>query len=539
MTDASGTIVATMQAAPSGMSAAGATLAEFASVAERPASGAFVEAIPIGFARRHGMLGLDGGPGVVFLAIRDPRQLDLSETVARRLGVSVRLVHATDEQVQAAINRAYEQREGEVSEVVAAIDPSERAAVLAELQGATASDDLLDSSGRSPVIKLVNLLLAEAVRAQASDVHVQPYEHHVVARMRIDGVLYDTFELPKAIQEETISRIKVMARMDIAEKRLPQDGRVPVRVGDRAIDLRVSTLPTNFGERVVIRLLDKSRGLLSLDDLQLPEKTDAAFRGMIHGEHGILLVTGPTGSGKTTTLYAALAEADGRSRNILTIEDPIEYHFDGISQTQVNVKKGMTFANGLRSVLRQDPDIIMVGEIRDQETAEISIQAALTGHLVLSTLHTNDASSAVTRLLDLNIEPYLVASSVVGVAAQRLLRRVCPDCRQSHVPDDRDRAALHRLGEVPEALDLGRLSRGVGCEACRNTGYRGRQAIFELLPVNGTVRDLVQQRANASTIKAEAVRLGMTTLHDDAMRLMLAGQTTIDELLRVATRSGL
>ncbi|MEM8736893.1 MAG: ATPase, T2SS/T4P/T4SS family [Planctomycetota bacterium] len=515
------------------------TLPGFEMVAHLAASPAFVAGIPIAFARRHALIGFDGDDDALYLAMADPGQLDLSETVARRLGVSVRLVSATDQEVQAAINRAYEQRQGEVSEVMALIDPGERAAVLAELQNMSASDDLLDSGGRSPVIKLVNLMLAEAVRTRASDVHIQPYEHHVVARMRIDGVLYDTFELPKAVQEEAISRIKVMARMDIAEKRLPQDGRVPVRVGDRSIDLRVSTLPASFGERVVIRLLDKSRGLISLDELALPEATDTRLRDMIHGEHGILLVTGPTGSGKTTTLYAALAEADSLTRNILTIEDPIEYHFDGISQTQVNAKKGMSFANGLRSVLRQDPDIIMVGEIRDHETAEISIQAALTGHLVLSTLHTNDAASAVTRLLDLGIEPYLVASSVVGVAAQRLLRRICPDCRTPHTPTDHDREVLHRLGELPEALDLSRMSRGAGCEACRQTGYRGRQAIFELLTVSGTVRDLVQQRANATTIKTEAVRLGMTTLHDDAMRLVLAGQTTVDELLRVATRSGL
>ena len=505
-------------------------------------SAAFVARIPIAFARQHGVMGFEsaaGGPGLR-LAMADAYRLDLVEAVARRVGHEPEPFTAPDETIQAAINAAYENRAGGsgVDDVVASIDPAERAAVLAELQSMSA-DDLLDSGGASPVIKLVNLMLAEAVKSRASDVHIQPHEKKLLGRLRIDGVLYDSFDLPKAVQEEVISRVKVMARMDIAEKRLPQDGRVAVRVGDRAIDLRVSTLPTSFGERVVIRLLDKSRGLLTLEQLGMPPDRQATLRALIEREHGIVLVTGPTGSGKTTTLYAALAEADRTERNVLTIEDPIEYQLDGVSQTQVNVKKGMTFAGGLRSILRQDPDVIMVGEIRDRETAEIAIQAALTGHLVLSTLHTNDAPSAVTRLVDLGVEPYLVASSVTGVAAQRLLRRNCKHCAAPADVDDAERARLRSIGVDPAATDLSGLRRGTGCEHCRGTGYLGRTAIQEFLPVTGAVIRQIQERADANAIKREAVKQGMKTLHDDALRLLLNGQTTVSELVRVASRASL
>jgi general secretion pathway protein E len=337
-------------------------------------------------------------------------------------------------------------------------------------------------------------------------VHVQPYESTLVVRLRIDGVLYDSFELPKSFQDEVISRIKVMGHMNIAEKRLPQDGRATVQSGDRAIDLRIATLPTTFGERAVIRLLDKGERLYTASEIGMDERSLQQFRQLITSEHGIVLVTGPTGSGKTTTLYAALREIDSKRRNILTLEDPVEYRLPGISQTQISDKKGMTFASGLRSVLRQDPDIIMVGEIRDGETAVMAIQSALTGHLVFSTLHTNDAASAIARLLDLGIEPYLLASSLMGVLAQRLVRRVCPACG-------------------------GRAARA--CDECRRTGYRGRVGIFELLRVDESIRQRIQARATAADIKAAAVASFMRTLREDGLAKVGRGITTAEEVLRV------
>ena len=528
-----------------------------APAADLPAHAGFLARVPIAFARRHALLGLERPGGGLVLLMGDPTQTDLSENLGKLLAVApgrLRVRRADPLALPTLINAAYEARTGGVDRAVASLDAggaggsggadaagdaARREAMLARLHAGAA--DLLEGGERSPVVELVNTMLAEAVAARASDVHVQPLEASLVARMRVDGVLQDTFDLPKAIQEEVVSRVKVMARMDIAEKRLPQDGRVAVRVGARAVDLRVSTLPTAFGERVVIRLLDKSRGLLGLAELGMPAATEAGYRRLVAAEHGIVLVTGPTGSGKSTTLYAALAEADGTARNILTIEDPIEYQLPGVSQTQVNVKKGLTFAGGLRSILRQDPDVIMVGEIRDRETAEVAIQAALTGHLVLSTLHTNDAASAITRLLDLGVEPYLIASSVTGVAAQRLLRRVCDACSRPVTDEElaQDRARLVAIGEDADALDGASLRRGAGCGRCRGTGFRGRTGVFEMLPVDTELVGLIQRRADAGAIKASAVRRGMATLHDDAMRLLREGVTTADELARVAARAGL
>jgi general secretion pathway protein E len=359
-------------------------------------------------------------------------------------------------------------------------------------------------------------------------VHVQPYEERLVVRTRIDGVLYDSFTLPKSVQEEVVSRVKVMGRMNIAEKRLAQDGRATVQIGDRVVDLRIASLPTSFGERVVIRLLDKSRRLFDLAEIGMDERTLAGFSELIGVEHGLILVTGPTGSGKSTTLYAALRRMNSKEKNILTLEDPIEYQLEGISQTQVSDKKGMTFASGLRSVLRQDPDVIMVGEIRDRETATMAIQSSLTGHLVFSTLHTNDAASAVTRLLDLGIEPYLVASSVVGVLAQRLVRRVCGECARAHRADG---VELEWLGVAEEKTR--RMRAGAGCAACRNTGLRGRVGIFELLRMDERVRGLIQGRATAVEIKEAAVAGGMRTLRDEGAAKVLAGVTTTSEVERV------
>lgn len=500
-------------------------------LASRPVSADFVEKIPIAFARRHGMLGLASDNGHLPVAVsdlRDPQQLEI---LSRFLGRPVRPVLATAEQIATAVNLAYQQRTGQAQTLIEKLD---RRDVLSELQKLQGREDLLDVASRAPVIKLVNLILFEAVKALASDVHIQPYEQQLMVRMRIDGILYDSFDIPKAIQEEVVSRIKVMARMNIAEKRLAQDGRATVQVGDRMIDLRISTVPTSFGERTVIRLLDKSARLYSLYELGMDSMTLVRFRELIGSDHGIILVTGPTGSGKTTTLYAALQEINGKEHNILTLEDPIEYGLEGISQIQVSDKKGMTFASGLRSVLRQDPDVIMVGEIRDRETAAMAIQSALTGHLVFSTLHTNDAASAITRLLDLGIEPYLLASSVVGVLAQRLVRRICPQCSQVDRPTPQE---LQRLELNPLTADTASCRRGTGCPACRKTGYSGRLGIFELLVVTEAVRRLVSSCATASQIKAQAAEQGMRTLRDDGVGKIMAGTTTIDEVVRVTMRA--
>jgi general secretion pathway protein E len=455
---------------------------------DRPPSATFLDKVPIAFARQYKLLGLASDSSHMPIAI----------------GLPVRPVLASEKHILAAINAAYQQRTGAATAFIEKLDRHE---VMSELAKLDAHEDLLDIGGRAPVIKLVNLILFEAMQARASDVHVQPYEDNLVVRMRIDGVLYDQFALPKSLQEEIIGRLKVMGRMNIAEKRLAQDGRDTVQVGDRSIDLRIASLPTSFGERIVIRLLDKSQRLYSLEELGMQPDAMKAFRDLITIEHGLILVTGPTGSGKSTTLYAALQQLNAKERNILTLEDPIEFRLEGISQTQVSDRKGMTFASGLRSVLRQDPDVIMVGEIRDKETAVMAIQSALTGHLVFSTLHTNDAASAVARLLDLGIEPYLLSSSLVGVLAQRLVRKVCRHCS------------------------------GAGCESCRKTGYAGRVGVFELLTVNDAVRRRIQERATATDIKQVAVANGMRTLRDDGMAKASNGVTTIEEVQRVTMRA--
>ncbi|MGA2230828.1 MAG: ATPase, T2SS/T4P/T4SS family [Tepidisphaeraceae bacterium] len=500
------------------------------------AAAEFIEKVPIAFARSATLLGLAAAPrlpaceGRVILAVADLTDYGPIQVVARFLGRPVLPVLAQAEQIATQINHAYEQRTGQTQAMIERLDRQE---VLAEVRAATGREDLLDVATRAPVIKLVNLILFEAVQAAASDVHIQPYEDSLVIRLRIDGVLYDSFSIPKAAQEEIISRVKVMGRMNIAEKRLPQDGRATVQVGDRGIDLRIATLPTTFGERAVIRLLDKGTRLYSAAELGMEPATLARFRRLIAREHGMILATGPTGSGKTTTLYAALRDIDRKGQNILTLEDPIEYRLEGISQTQVNDKKGITFASGLRSVLRQDPDIIMVGEIRDHETAVMAIQSALTGHLVLSTLHTNDAASAVTRLLDLGIEPYLLASSLIGVVAQRLVRRVCRQCAAPVQPTAEELAQLGLNGGRGEGRNLDSLQAGAGCPACRNTGYRGRIGLFELLVVDDALRRHIQARANSTDIKSAAISGGMSTLRDDGVAKALAGATTIDEVVRV------
>ena len=493
-----------------------------------PASPDFVQKVPIGLARRQRMLGLEAAGDALPVIIADPDGWSQLDVVARYMGRAVEPRMGPAAEILAAINVAYQHRGGQTEQLIQSLDAPD---VLAEVQQVAGRDDLLDVSGSSTVIKLVNLTLFDAVQSRASDVHVQPYEDRLVIRLRIDGVLFDMFEIPKSLQEEVISRVKIIGKMNIAEKRLPQDGRATVQVGNRLIDLRLASMPTSYGERVVIRILDKSARLYTLGELGMPAEILHRFRQLIELEHGLVLVTGPTGAGKSTTLYAALQEINTKDNNVVTLEDPIEYELPGISQTQVNEKKGLTFVSGLRNVLRQDPDIIMVGEIRDHETAEMAIQSALTGHVVFSTLHTNDASSAVTRLLDLGIEPYLVASSLIGVLAQRLVRRICPACI---APVEVTPAQLAPLGIDPAQLTNLSFSAGRGCSSCRQTGYHGRVGIFELMIVEGLLRDLIQQRANASQLREAARKRGLRLLHEDGVDKISSGETTVEEVVRVA-----
>ncbi len=438
------------------------------------------------------------------------------DTVARLLRVRAIPLLVPRQQLNLAINAAYTARESHAAEVLQTLD----AAQLIDQAVASPNEDLLDTGGRAPIIRLVNQILFDAVMAGASDIHIQPAEESVLIRQRIDGVLFDVLSIPKAIQEEVLTRVKVLGKMNIAEKRLPQDGRATVELGERVVDLRIASLPTSHNERIVVRLLDKSARLYTLGELGMPQATLKRWRELIRLDHGLILVTGPTGSGKSTTLYSALQEINSRENNVLTLEDPIEYQLQGISQSQINEKKGLTFAQGLRSVLRQDPDIIMVGEIRDRDTATMAIQASLTGHLVFSTLHTNDAASAITRLLDLGIEPYLVASSLVASLAQRLIRRLCPECK---LPNP----SPGGLATQPYVAQ--------GCHACRHTGFRGRIGLFELLVVDDACREQIQSRANASTIREVAIGAGTELLSQDGLSKVQRGQTTLAEVLRASS----
>lgn len=497
---------------------------EPSALAGRDVSRRFVKEIPISFARRFVLIGLEESGYTMTVAMPTLERLPVAEQAGIKMGLSIEPVLAPERAILDRINTAYSEQEAGVELVIDSLGASGDVGSL----GGVTTDDLLDDVDRAPVIKLVNAILFEAVKRRASDVHVQPLADGVQVRFRIDGVLYDHVRLPPRLLDETVSRIKVIARMNIAEKRLAQDGRTTVSIGDRMIDLRVSTLPTSHGERVVLRLLDKSARKYDLAELGMSDRDLKAFRTLIRRPYGIFLVTGPTGSGKSTTLYAALQELNSTELNIVTLEDPIEYQLPGISQTQVSTKKGMTFATGLRTVLRQDPDVVMVGEIRDEETARMAVQSSLTGHLVFSTLHTNDAAGAVARLLDLGIEPYLVASSLIGVMAQRLLRRNCRSCKQERAVSTEERLQLMLDRDAPLAVWDGK-----GCEQCLQTGYFDRTGVFELFVVNEEVRSLIVQRRESRDIKQAAQRSGMHTLRQDAMRKLFEGKTTVEEVLRL------
>jgi general secretion pathway protein E len=440
-------------------------------------------------------------------------------------GSPLEVVVLPEVELRAAIRRVYSPEALTAEDVIAGLADDVRTAVESD----AALDDLVSLANEAPVVKLVNLLLLEALESRASDVHLETYQGGLRARYRIDGVLQDAPAPPRRLAAAVISRLKIMAELDIAERRVPQDGRIRLRMRDRNVDVRVATLPTLHGESVVLRLLDKERGRIGLDDLGMNDDTLRQFRAVIAKPHGIVLSTGPTGSGKTTTLYAAVDHIRTGREKIITVEDPVEYELAGVPQVPVNEKVGLSFANALRALLRQDPDVMLVGEIRDQETADIATHAALTGHLVLSTLHTNDAATALTRLIDLGIEPYLVASTVEAVLAQRLVRRICDSCRQPNALSPDQYAALQvTQTELPVAWA------GTGCAACRGTGYRGRTGIYELLVMDEELRAALHQDASAGRLARMAVDKGMRLLRDDGLRQMRNAVTTAEEVLRVA-----
>jgi general secretion pathway protein E len=487
----------------------------------------FVSKVPVQFARNHNMVAVNEKDGMFTVAVCFPLDLHPQDELATMAGKAIQPVLATKSEIASLINRAYQQKMDVVDEMLEDMDEEEFEGLAKEVE---ASQDLLDLANKAPIIKLVNMILFQALKMRASDIHIQPYEEKLQVRYRIDGVLYDMMSPPKAVQEAIISRVKVMGKMDIAERRLPQDGRASLKLGDSDIDVRISSVPTSYGERIVMRLLDKSARLYGLEELGLDKDQLETFTRLITCSHGIIFVTGPTGSGKTTTLYAALKKINALEYNIITIEDPVEYHLPGISQIEVSSKKGLTFATGLRSIVRQDPDIIMVGEVRDMETATIAIQSALTGHLVFSTLHTNDSAGAITRLLDLGVEPYLAASSLIGAMAQRLVRVICPYCKEAYVPDER---FVAQVGLKNSDLPNDKLWRGRGCEKCLNTGYYDRTGIYEVLVVNDAVRQQIMSKTGATFIKQDAVRRGLRTLRMDGAQKVLKGITSIEEVLSV------
>ena len=491
----------------------------------------FVPRVSIGFLKKFKMVPI-ATPEESYIAVAEPfyfQQLDDLQRLLHWEGIKT--VLAPQNEIFVAINTAYDMTRQEVADqVMQDMDEENPETILSEIEE---TSDLLDDTSDAPVIKLVNLVLSQAVRDNASDIHIESYKDRVKIRKRVDGILYDMYSPPRHVQGKLISRVKIMARMDIAEKRLPQDGRIEIRIADKNVDIRVSTLPTSFGERVVMRLLDKSSSLVPLEELGFSKEDYNHFLRMIKAPHGIILVTGPTGSGKTTTLYSALSIINNADINIITVEDPIEYQLQGISQVQVNPKIGLSFANGLRTIVRQDPDVILVGEIRDLETAEIAIQAALTGHLVLSTLHTNDAASAITRLIDMGVEPFLVSSAVNAILAQRLVRKICPHCREAYVPSE---AFLERVGLSPIKFAGRELYRGIGCVQCLQTGYKGRIGIYELMSLTPAMKSLILTTSDAGQIKKQALAslaTGMMTLRQDGLRKVLAGLTTLEEVFRV------
>jgi general secretion pathway protein E len=485
-----------------------------------------VRRIPLGLAREKGFLPMYVAQGELVVGISELHALSSLDDLRIVHGLSVRPVLLPADLLEKLTNEVYDRAAKSASDILDAVDEDQ---VRSEEGFSLEDAELLDDPNQAPIIRFVNALLSQAIKERASDIHIEPFESDLVVRMRVDGVLHEKHRPPFKLRSPIASRIKIMAGLNIAEKRLPQDGRIRRKMGGREVDLRVSTVPVRHGERVVMRLLEKGQ-VFSLDRVGMEPDMLAMFRKLIRLPHGILLVSGPTGSGKSTTLYSAISEINEPDVNILTIEDPVEYEVKGIGQVQVSHKIGLTFASALRSFLRQDPDIILVGEIRDRETAENAVQASLTGHMVFSTIHTNDAAGAFARLTDMGVEPFLVASSLVGVLAQRLVRRLCPDCKTAYDPSDEE---LKDLGLPRERLVGHTIYKSVGCEACQGVGYRGRLGIYEFLPAWDEVKTLVIANSDAGQVRRKAVELGMRSLREDGFLKVMAGKTTLDEVMRV------
>ncbi|WP_040852136.1 type II secretion system ATPase GspE [Thiorhodospira sibirica] len=486
--------------------------------------------ISFSFARRFGVVIVELSAAQATIACRERVASSTLLELRRYLGRRLHLNPVSAEQFDRLLRSRYERSANDAMQLMEGMEDADDLRAIA--QELSEPEDLLESADDAPIIRLINALLTEAIKEDASDIHIEPFEHRLSVRFRVDGMLREVLQPQRLLAPLIISRIKVMARLDIAEKRLPQDGRISLRVAGRAVDVRVSTLPSGHGERVVLRLLDKQAGRLDLAQLGMEPGAHEVMRDLIHRPHGILLVTGPTGSGKTTTLYAVLTELNDRKRNILTVEDPIEYYLDGIGQTQINTKVDMTFARGLRAILRQDPDVVMVGEIRDLETVQIAVQASLTGHLVLSTLHTNTAIGAITRLRDMGVEPFLLSSSVIGILAQRLVRLLCPHCKLAYTASPKD---CERLGLNPDTPPL--LYRPVGCSHCNDLGYRGRSGIYELIAIDDTLRTLIHDEASENALERHA-RQHSPSIHRDGLRRILAGETSVEEVLRLTASPG-
>nr|VFJ69656.1 MAG: general secretion pathway protein E [Candidatus Kentron sp. FW] len=482
--------------------------------------------LPFPYAKRHGTLVMGHDDTYARLLCREPVSALILAEVRRYLRVPLEIEIVENERFEEALRQAYEANSGSAMESM--IDLGDDMDLQRIADHLPEPEDLLDSQDDAPIIRLLNALFTEAIRENASDIHIEPLETRLRVRFRVDGVLREVLQPDRALSSLVSSRIKVMARLDIAEKRLPQDGRISLRVAGRAVDVRVSTLPGAHGERVVLRLLDKQVGRLELGQLGMASDTLANIEEIIRRPHGIILVTGPTGSGKTTTLYSVLAKLNDRTRNILTVEDPIEYYLDGIGQTQVNPKVDMSFARGLRAILRQDPDVVMVGEIRDLETAKIAAQASLTGHLVLSTLHTNTAVSAATRLTDMGVEPFLLSSTLIGVLSQRLARRLCPHCKQRYAPTPDESDELKKV--FPTTVPT--LYRPGGCDRCKSSGYHGRVGLYELVIIDDKLRGMIHDRVPEHELEHYA-RKHSRSIYLDGIKQVLAGDTSLEEVLRV------
>jgi len=485
--------------------------------------------VPINFAKKYELVPLGKNGNSIRVAIANPMNTFALDDLGILLGMRIKPIISSSKEILDAINRVHEKKSEKAESMMDGLEEESLDSLAHELE--EEPEDLLDVTDEAPIIKLVNSLLFQAVKERASDIHIEPFEKELSVRFRVDGVLYEVIKPPKRFQSSVVSRVKIMGGLNIAEKRLPQDGRIRLKIAGKDIDIRLSTVPTAYGERIVMRLLDRSSILLGLEEIGIEGDKLAVIEKLITRANGMLLVTGPTGSGKTTTLYAALSKVNSPEKNIITIEDPIEYQLKGVGQIQVNPKIDLTFANGLRSILRQDPDIIMVGEIRDAETAEIAIHSSLTGHLVLSTLHTNDAPGAITRLVDMGIEPFLVSSSLTAVIAQRLVRIVCNNCKESFKPrpEELKKVGVSALNKYSDML----FYHGKGCPMCLNTGYRGRTGIYELLLMDDQIRSMILKDSDSNVIKKLAVSTGMESLRDDGLRKASEGMTTLEEVVRV------